>query len=497
MAACNPIEVFLSYSNADKPLATVLASALEKSGVNIWWDAYLDATAPFEETVKNVLLRTEIIVGILTRTSIQSPWVRWELGQAHENGLRVVPLLADGLQKNDLPPPFDENTHSLVLGPEQNPTSIKAIVRSIEQMVLTARTVSTMYSAKSKAVAASDLAEASLRHVKGPPKPRINDEKDYITSNGFAAFLNTHNISITFSSFPLSLLCSINQNKSEDSMLSVTHAPEVRGLYAEGDTILAACETYIAELQYNAKNEDDAQQNATYFFRWRHKLFTGSLDTHDVALTPSRTVIFANTRYSCLSTVSKTQSHEPVWRPSFISELAPEDRCHLNGFAMKDGKPAFVSAAAHANTIDGWRNNRANGGIIIDIQDNRVICEGLSMPHSPRFHDCKLWILNSGAGELGIIDITKRKGHLYEKVAFLTGFLKGLAFVEHFAVVGLSRPRHGSFEGLPLRDQLENKQLPPWSGIAIVDTRSGQMIEWFRLTGRIWEVSDLVILHNT
>ena len=34
----------------------------------------------------------------------------------------------------------------------------------------------------------------------------------------------------------------------------------------------------------------------------------------------------------------------PRWRPPFVSALAPEDRCHLNGLAMVDGVLLLVDA---------------------------------------------------------------------------------------------------------------------------------------------------------
>jgi uncharacterized protein (TIGR03032 family) len=125
---------------------------------------------------------------------------------------------------------------------------------------------------------------------------------------------------------------------------------------------------------------------------------------------------------------------------------------------------------------------------------NKVICRGLSMPHSPRFHENRLWILNSGTGELGVVEEGDSGERRFEARTFIPGFLRGLTFVGPYAIVGLSRPRYELFEGLPLHDRLYEKGLPPWSGIAVVDTRNGRCIEWFRLTGRVWEVSDVAVL---
>ena len=77
--------------------------------------------------------------------------------------------------------------------------------------------------------------------------------------------------------------------------------------------------------------------------------------------------VFINTLFSCLATVSDTHSFKPLWQPSFISDLQPEDRCHLNGLAMKDGAPAYVTAISTTNVNEGWREHRQSGGVVIDI----------------------------------------------------------------------------------------------------------------------------------
>ena len=50
-----------------------------------------------------------------------------------------------------------------------------------------------------------------------------------------------------------------------------------------------------------------------------------------------------NTLFSCLAAASPTHTFRPLWRPPFVSRLAPEDRCHLNGLALRDGEPRYVT----------------------------------------------------------------------------------------------------------------------------------------------------------
>ncbi len=132
---------------------------------------------------------------------------------------------------------------------------------------------------------------------------------------------------------------------------------------------------------------------------------TGDLDIHDIAVDGTGRVIFVNTLFSCLATIDETKSFVPLWQPPFVTKLAAEDRCHLNGLAMENGRPRYVTAVAQTDVADGWRDKRDGGGCIIDVQTNKIIATGLSMPHSPRVYRNRLWILNSGTGEFGTIDL--------------------------------------------------------------------------------------------
>jgi hypothetical protein len=184
-------------------------------------------------------------------------------------------------------------------------------------------------------------------------------------------------------------------------------------------------------------------------------------------------VIFVNTLFSCLATVSEKYSFIPLWQPPFISKLAAEDRCHLNGLALRDGQPRYVTAVSQSDVADGWRDRRRDGGCVIDISSNEIILTGLSMPHSPRWYKDKLWLLNSGTGEFGYADIERG---VFEPVAFCPGYMRGCAFCGDFAIVGLSKPRHNkTFSGLSLDDNLRTKDAEPRCGLLVIDLRSGEI----------------------
>lgn len=219
---------------------------------------------------------------------------------------------------------------------------------------------------------------------------------------------------------------------------------------------------------------------------------TGDVDAHDVAVGADGRPVFVNTLFSCIATVSDGHSFRPLWRPAFISRLAPEDRCHLNGLALEDGKPRYVTLVAGSDVADGWRDRRADGGILIDISSNDILLEGLSMPHSPRIHDGKLWLLNSGTGELGFFD---RAAGKFVAVAFCPGYARGLAFVGPYAVVGLSLARENrTFQGLPLDEALLARGAEARCGLLVVDTRTGDTVEWLRIEGVVRELFDVAVL---
>lgn len=219
----------------------------------------------------------------------------------------------------------------------------------------------------------------------------------------------------------------------------------------------------------------------------------GDLDIHELGICKDGRVVFINTKYSCLAELSQTHSFKAIWKPKFISKLAPEDRCHLNGLAMVDGRPKYVTAVSRSDTVDGWRERRMNGGMVIDIETDEVICEGLSMPHSPRWANGRLWVLNAGTGHLGWVDLEKKA---FVPLTFFPGFLRGLSIIGNVAAVGLSKPRNQRFEGLRLDEELRARDSEAWCGVQIVSLNNGDVGNWIRFDGDISEIFDVCFLPN-
>lgn len=221
---------------------------------------------------------------------------------------------------------------------------------------------------------------------------------------------------------------------------------------------------------------------------------TGDLDIHDVAIDRNGRVIFVNTLFSCLATIGETTSFEPLWMPSFISKLAAEDRCHLNGLAMQDGNAKYVTAIGRTDVPNGWRDKRHDGGCLIDVPSGEIVSGDLSMPHSPRVYRDKVWLLNSGTGELGVVDPHSGR---FEPMTFCPGYLRGLCFHGDFALVGLSKPREkGTFSGLALDDAMKAKNAMAQCGIYVIDIRSGDVVHWLTIDGIVTELYDVVTMPN-
>jgi uncharacterized protein (TIGR03032 family) len=144
-----------------------------------------------------------------------------------------------------------------------------------------------------------------------------------------------------------------------------------------------------------------------------------------------------------------------------------------------------------SDTVDGWRERRRDGGVVIDVETDEIVCEGLSMPHSPRWANGKLWVLNAGTGHLGWVDFENRK---FVPLCFLPGFARGLSIIGGVAAVGLSKPRNKRFEGLQLDEELAKRDAEPWCGVQIVSLVNGDVLNWIRFDGDISEIFDIAFL---
>lgn len=321
--------------------------------------------------------------------------------------------------------------------------------------------------------------------------PTGTPQIELMGSRQFPDWLAEQSVSLAFTTYQTGKLFLIGLQPNGRLSIFERTFNRAMGLYATSDSL------YISSLYQlwrfeNALEPGQLHDGYDRLYVPQLGYTTGDLDIHDIVLDDSQNIIFVNTLFGCLATVSERYSFEPVWKPPFISRLAAEDRCHLNGLAVVDGKPGFVTSVSATDVADGWRDRRKNGGCVIDVASSEVVLSGLSMPHSPRFYQGKLWVLNSGTGYFGYVDLQASK---FMPVSFCPGYLRGLAFVGNFAVVGLSKPRgNKTFSGLALDDNLAAADAEARCGLQVIDLRTGDVVHWLRIDGVIEELYDVAVI---
>ncbi len=262
----------------------------------------------------------------------------------------------------------------------------------------------------------------------------------------------------------------------------------------DGEHITMATRYQIRELT-NVLSPDETHEGYDRVYVPRRAHTIGELDAHDLCRTAGGNILFVNTRFSCVATPSDTHSFRPVWTPPFLSEISPEDRCHLNGLALEGGQPRYATAVSQSDVAAGWRDRREGSGVVIDVKTGDTVAEGLTMPHSPHLRDGDLYLINAGTGDFGRVDLETGQ---FEPIAFVPGFGRGLAFRNGHAIVGLSEPRGDEvFQDLPLGRRLEKKDAAPRCGLFVVDLDTGTAAHWLTFSSVISELYDVQVLPGT
>lgn len=316
-----------------------------------------------------------------------------------------------------------------------------------------------------------------------------------LLSQSFTRWLKSTGCSLGMTTYQAGRLFLVGRRPDGSVRAHERMVEQCQGLWTDGQSIWTSSMHALWRFENELAPGETTPTGADRRFVPREGRITGRIDCHDIGMTEidgRRTPVFVNTLFNCLATPSETHSFKPYWMPPFISALTPEDRCHLNGLAMDGTRPAYVSAVSRSDVLDGWRERRRDGGVIIDVASGEIVARGLSMPHSPRLYDGKLWVLNSGEGQLGVVD---PQSGAFTAVAFCPGYARGLAFIGRYAVVGLSRPRRNhTFEGLALDQRLADKDAAARCGLIIVDIDTGQTVEWLRFEHTIDELYDVAVL---
>lgn len=316
---------------------------------------------------------------------------------------------------------------------------------------------------------------------------------DFTSSVGLSDFLTSHRISIAVSTYQSGNLFLIGPAPNDALHVKSVVLERPMGLCVSGDSLFVGGLYQVYRFN-NVLPPGVRHEGADKLYTPTVSWTIGEVDCHDLTVESSGRIVFVNTMHSCLATVSLEESFIPLWKPPCISKLEPEDRCHLNGLALRDGKVRYATAFSRTDTSSGWREDKDHKGVVWDITTNQVVVENLSMPHSPRWHEERLWLLDSGSGSLGFADLAQE---FFTPVLKIPGYLRGLTFQGSYAFVGSSVPRDkSSIEDARVLAQLAAEKREAYCGLFIVDLQSGELVHWIRITGDIQEIFDIAVIPN-
>jgi uncharacterized protein (TIGR03032 family) len=323
----------------------------------------------------------------------------------------------------------------------------------------------------------------------GPRRIRVQTQ----FSAGFGDWLIRERVGLVTSTYQTGHLLFVGVTAEGKPVPSAAGFAQAMGIAATSQRLYVGAKTDIWRMD-NFLREDELDGDLfDRVFVPRVSYVTGDINIHEIAVEASGRLVFANSRFSCLATLSESQAFKPLWKPKFVSRLAPEDRCHLNGLAMEDGRVRYVTCCSTGDSIESWRGSQQqrNGGVLIDIESDAVVAEGLSMPHSPRVVGDAIYLIESGRGALVRID--RRTGRRAD-IVHCPGFARGLAFAGRYAVLTISLPRSASLEMFDLMQSLKARGASPWRGLLIVDLAKGDIVEWMRIEGDVMELFDVAIV---
>jgi hypothetical protein len=362
----------------------------------------------------------------------------------------------------------------------------------------------------------ADAAAAPPERNGAPPTREIRHEY----TRTLPPLLSRLGVSLLVSTYQAGKVVAVGVAQDELT-LSYHNFERAMGLAVKHDGIAVGARTQVWFLRsapdLPAQIEPAGRHDACFLTRSSH--FTGEIQAHELAwggsrsqgsgagaqecadrnrvtetlipdschLTPDELWV-VNTAFSCLCTLDSRHSFVPRWRPPFITSLAAEDRCHLNGLAMAGGAPQYVTALAETDTPQGWRPTKVTSGCLIDVASGQTVARGFAMPHSPRVHGGRLWMLHSGAGQLVLVDPQSGKA---ETVTELPGYTRGLALYDRFAFVGLSKIREtATFGGMPIA--LRRPELK--CGVGVVDLGTGRLVDHLEFLTGVEEIFDVQVV---
>jgi uncharacterized protein (TIGR03032 family) len=310
-------------------------------------------------------------------------------------------------------------------------------------------------------------------------------------SDGLGRWLSDHDASIAFTTAPAGRIVFVGLEANGAVSLFERPFERAATLWAQGDTLLTATDFQIWRFD-NALADGEVADGYDRLYVPQAAYTTGDIGAGDLALARNGAIVFVSRLFNCLAVASDSFSFAPLWRPDFISDLVPEDRCHVSGMTLVNGAPRAVTVAARVDVAGGWRADVVGGGAVLDVQTDAVVADGLSLPMAPRFHRDRLWLLDAATGWLGYID---PHGRRFERMTFCPGLPRALDMVGDYAVCAVAPdPALAGAGALPVTETLDRYAIPAQCAVLIVDTTTGEVAEWLQIDGGADDVAGLALL---
>lgn len=308
------------------------------------------------------------------------------------------------------------------------------------------------------------------------------------SSPGLASWLAGQNCSLIVSGYQSGQVFIIGTDPEGKLQLTATRFDRAMGLcHGRRGLWMASLSQLTHFVPVRSGDGKEAEHDA--FLVPQCTIHTGYVNAHEVAVDAAGRPLVAASFFNCVLAVDPMRGSRPVWAPPSIKTLDAADICHVNGLCLDQGKLRFATALAAGGETDGWRQ-RHDGGVIFDCPTGKVVASNLVRPHSPRLHDSKLWLLNSGAGTIGVV-----KSGRFAEMTLCPGYPRGLAFLDSAAIIGVSRLRsNGSGADLPLAQRLRKKEVSARCGVVILDTTTGKPLHEAYFGEGIDEIFDVAVL---
>jgi uncharacterized protein (TIGR03032 family) len=128
---------------------------------------------------------------------------------------------------------------------------------------------------------------------------------------------------------------------------------------------------------------------------------------------------------------------------------------------------------------------------LIDIDSGETVAGGFCMPHSPRMHQGKIFLLDSGRGQLVTVDPSSGD---VDTVTRYPGYGRGMSIHGQYAFIGMSKARETSvFGGVPICEDRSAMRC----GIVVVDLLAGQSVAYLEFQTGVEELFDVQVLPET